>query len=87
MKATFQKKSYDVVFTDHAKLQMSLRNLTEADVIGVVEKGEAKAKQSPGKFWVFRELLGRTDNLISVSISLEAVHLIVITAMVNWRPK
>lgn len=87
MKATFQKQLYEVVFTDHAKLQMILRSLEEKEVIGVIETGEVKAKGSPGKFWVFKELEGRNDNMISVSISLEASNLIVITTMVNWSPK
>ena len=87
MKATFQKKVYEVVFTDHAKLQMSLRSLDEKEVIEIIEIGEAKAKESAGKFWVYRQLKERSDNMISVSISLETENLIVITAMVNWRPK
>jgi hypothetical protein len=87
MKASFQQSSYDVVFTDHAVLQMELRGLTEADVLEVIEKGEIKPKGSKNKFWVYKNLTGRKDNLISVSVSIEAPHLIVITAMINWRPQ
>ena len=65
---------------------MSLRTLSEQDVIEVIENGEVKLKDSPGKFWVFQRFEKRRDNMISVSISLEAPNLIVITAMVNWRP-
>jgi hypothetical protein len=87
MKAVFRKSSYEVVFTDHAKLQMLLRELSEADVLHVIETGEARAKNIKNKFWVYKELKGRKDNLVSVSISIEDPHLIVITTMVNWRPQ
>lgn len=87
MRASFRKSSYEVVFTEHATLQMALRGLSESDVVSVIETGEAKAKNVKGRFWVYKELKGRKDNLISVSISIETPHLIVITAMVNWRPR
>lgn len=87
MKAKFRKSSYEVIFTEHALLQMELRNLDQATVLGVIETGEIKAKPSKSKFWVFKEILGRKDNLISISISIEDPHLIVITAMINWRPE
>ena len=87
MKVLFQKASYEIVFTDHARLQMSLRDLTEEDVLNVIETGEVRAKDSERKFWVYKELKGRGDNLISVSISIENPKLIVITTMVNWRPQ
>lgn len=87
MTVTFQGKQYDVVITDHARLQMSLRGLTEQDVLNVIETGRVITRDSSNKFWVFRELKERKDNLISVSISVESPKLIVITTMVNWRPR
>ena len=87
MKALFRKLSYEVIFTEHALLQMELRNLNQADVLDVIETGEVKAKESKNKFWVYKELSERTDNLISIAISIEDPRLIVITAMINWRPK
>jgi hypothetical protein len=51
-----------------------------------ISTGEAKPKLTAGKFWVFKDLPGRKDNVISVSIAIEKPHLIVITTMVNWRP-
>ena len=87
MKVEFQGSSYKTIFTGHAKLQMEMRGLTEAQVVEVIETGEVKPKASLGKFWVFKKLSDRKDNLISISISLEKPHLIVITAMVNWSPK
>ena len=87
MKVRFRKSSYEVVFTEHALLQMELRSLDQATVLEVIETGEVKAKESKNKFWVYKEILGRKDNLISVSISIEDPHLIVITTMINWRPQ
>ena len=68
-------------------MQMELRSLDQATVLEVIETGEVKAKESKNKFWVYKEILGRKDNLISVSISIEDPHLIVITTMINWRPQ
>ena len=86
MKIVFQGRSYKLVITDHAQLQMKLRGISEAEVFSVIETGESKQKAVPGKYWVYKELKGRKDNLIAVSISLEKPHLIVITTLVNWRP-
>ncbi len=87
MKTRFQGSPYEVVFTEHAKLQMALRGLTESDVLEVITTGRVKPKATPGKFWVYKELLGRKDNLISVSVAIEKPHLIVITTMIKWRPE
>jgi len=86
-KALFQGFAYDVVFTEHAKLQMVLRGLTELEVLEVIKTGKVKARVAKSKFWVYKKLPGRNDNLISVSIAIEKPHLIVITTMVNWRPE
>ena len=86
MKVCFQGSDYEVVFTEHAKLQMDLRGLSESDVREVIRTGDVKTRAIQGKFWVFKNLPGRKDNFISVSIAIEEPHLIVITTMVNWRP-
>lgn len=87
MKVDFQGVNYEVVFTEHAKLQMILRELTQAEVLDVIQGGKVKPKSAQGKFWVFRQLTGRKDNFISVSLVIENPRLIVITTMVNWRPQ
>ncbi len=87
MQARFQNKKYEVVLTEHAKLQMSLRNISEAEVLEVIETEEAKAKEMENRFWVFKTLKGRDDNMVSLSISIESPRLIVITTMINWSPK
>ncbi len=87
MKVRFQRKSYTLVFTDHAVLQMDLRGISKQDVVKLVERGTVKAKPEKGKFWVFLSFKQRKDNSICASISLEAPNLVVITTLVNWSPK
>lgn len=87
MRVSFRGKTYEVVFTEHAKTQMALRSLEEAVVLDVISTGEVKNKPEKNKFWVFKRVPGRTDNLVSVSISIESPRLIVITTMINWSPK
>ena len=87
MRISFRAKSYDVVFTDHSKQQMALRKLEESVIVDIVQTGEVKARDAENKFWVFKKIPGREDNLISVSVSLEAPRLIIITTIVNWRPR
>jgi len=65
---------------------MELRGSSESEVLEVVSTGTVKPKGLEGKFWVYEQLDRRQDDLISVAISVERPHLIVITAMVNWRP-
>ena len=86
MNARFLNKSYRLIFTEHALIQMSLRDLDQEAIKNVIETGKRKSKEKKRKYWVFKELKGRADNLISVSISIESPNLIVITTMVNWRP-
>jgi hypothetical protein len=87
VKVKFRDKSCEVVLTDHAKIQMELRNISSSDLKEVLETGEIKNKDVKNKFWVYKSLKGRRDNLISVSISVESPRLIVITTLVNWSPK
>ena len=87
VKARFGNRSYEVVFTDHALEQMQLRGVSEKDVVLVIEKGTSKPKNVKGKFWVYMALSSRKDNLVCVSLSIEPPNLIVITALVNWRPE
>ena len=87
MRITFQGKQYKAVFTEHAKTQMALRGLNESLIMKVIETGTIMKKNTKNKFWVFKSVMGRKDNMISVALAIEHPHLIVITAMVNWRPK
>lgn len=66
---------------------MKLRNIDDETVFEILESGEVKEKGTKNKFWVFKALAGRKDNLVSVSIAIESPKVIVITTMVNWRPQ
>lgn len=83
----FQGVRYGLVVTEHATGRMALRGITEANAIEVIETGSVTPKGKPGKYWVSKALGGRADNLVALSISVEAPNLVVITAMVNWEPK
>lgn len=87
MKVRFDRHTYTLVFTEHAIERMKLRDVSMGEVVKVIEKGIAKPKDEKGKYWVYKALAGRKDNLICVSISIERPSLIVITTLVNWSPK
>lgn len=87
MKVRFLNRIYTVVFTEHAIEQMRLRGISNEDVIRIIESGTSKPKEMKGKYWVYKSLGGRKDNLICISISIEPPNLIVITTLVNWSPK
>lgn len=83
---SFRSSQYSLVITEHAAGRMVLRGITETNVTEVIETGSVLPKTKPGKYWVSKALHGRDDNLVALSISVEAPSLVVITAMVNWEP-
>ena len=87
LKAKFQKRTYDVIFTDHSLEQMKLRGLSQEDVIRVIERGTVKQRKEKHRFWVYMNFPTRSDNLVCISVAIEPPHLIVITTLVNWSPK
>jgi hypothetical protein len=87
MLVQFKQEQYELVITQHAREQMEARSITQEAVIEVLETGEIKPKSANGKFWVYKNLKGRRDNLVSLSISIEKPKLVLITTLVNWRPR
>jgi len=73
--------------TDHSQLQMQLRNISLEILKQVIESGKVKEKDAEGKYWVYQRVRGRKDNLICAAVSIEKPRLIVITTLINWRPK
>ncbi len=68
--ARFKKIQYNVCITDHAKARMIEREIAVSLLISIIETGEIKSKpKQDNAFWVFSEVLGRTDNLICVSLA------------------
>jgi hypothetical protein len=87
MKVRFRGKSYQLVVTDHAEERMKNRNIGKDVLVEILESGSVIPKDSPTHFWVYKVLGGRKDNAICLSISIEDPHLIVITTLINWRPR
>ncbi|MDE0518621.1 MAG: hypothetical protein OXH36_03570 [Bdellovibrionales bacterium] len=86
-KIRFRRRIYNFIITDHAKVRMKMRGINEFALREVIEMGVFKLKARKNKFWVFKEIENRKDNLICASISVEPPNLIVITTLINWRPK
>lgn len=86
-KVNFINKEYKLIFTLHAYERMKLRNISREVVKLVIEGGLAVKKSKKNKWWVYKKIKGRTDNDICVSINVEDPKIIVITALINWRPK
>lgn len=84
---TFRRKKYKLIITQHALERMVSRNISRSLVLEIIETGKPKAKKKPCKWWIYKSIKGRSDNSISLSISIEDPHLIVITTLVEWRPK
>jgi len=73
----------DVVVTDHAKVSMKKRDVSDAVLQQVVETGDIKYK-SDTHLWVFMHVEGRKDNLICAAMVLENV-VVIKTVMINWE--
>lgn len=42
--------------------------------------------QQDNAFWIFAEVLNRDDNLVCISLAIEATSLVIKTVLINWRP-
>ena len=82
MRIRFRGKSYQLVITDHARA----RKLSRRQVFETLRTGKFKRKDEKDKFWVYRYIKGRRDNLVAAAIVIEGSFLVVITVLVNWRP-
>lgn len=87
MKVNFNGELYQVVFTDHAKERMALRIISEDLVYFVLKNGHQIQKEKANHYWVYGSVPKRRDNFICLSIALETPFLIVVTTLINWRPK
>ena len=72
----FKKNWYCLVVTDHASARMKMRNLSIEQIIDVVETGASKPKVIKGKYWVYKNIQGREDNLIALSLAVEQDNLV-----------
>jgi hypothetical protein len=72
-----------VILTRHAALRMIERNITEAELLSVIDTGETKYKDET-HLWSYKHLASRTDNLICAVLVLETV-VVVKTIMHNFE--
>ena len=71
-----------IIITSHARSRMSERNVTENDLLDIVDTGTAKYRDE-SHLWVFKHYPSRADNLICAVLVLE--HSVVIkTVMHNF---
>jgi hypothetical protein len=86
MDVVFQKRKFKLVVTKHARERMASRAITLETLVDVIESGTAIKKTEESKFWVYKSISGRDDNTVCLSIAINEPNLVVITALVNWRP-
>lgn len=83
----FKGRGYKLIITNHAFLRMSERRVTIDIIEEIIETGQGKQKYLKNKWWVYKKIKERDDNDICLSISIEKPNLIVVTALINWRPE
>lgn len=86
MTILFQNKKLKVIITNHAVQRMKERDITKELILEVLESGDVKQKDED-RFWVYKNIHTRTDNLICLAVKIEKSDLIVITTLINWKPK
>jgi len=72
-----------VVVTRHALVRMAERNITESELLSVIDTGETKYKDET-HLWAFKRLPSRIDNLICAVLVLENM-VVVKTIMHNFE--
>lgn len=73
-----------VVVTPHARKRMLERELTDAQLLDIIETGVDK-DAGAGHHWLFKHLDGRNDNLLCAAVVLDNA-LVVKTVMHHWEP-
>ena len=71
-----------IIITRHAQLRMIERNITEIDLLDILDTGSTKYSDE-SHLWVFKHYLDRSDNLICAVLVLEH-SVIVKTVMHNF---
>lgn len=59
-----------VILTRHAVKRMGERNITEAQLLAVIDTGDTRFKDD-SHLWAYKHLAGRADNLICAVLVLE----------------
>lgn len=72
-----------VILTRHATLRMIERDITESELLAVIDTGDTRYKDDT-HLWAYKHLDNRTDNLICAILVLENV-IVVKTIMHNFE--
>ncbi|CDG51004.1 MULTISPECIES: DUF4258 domain-containing protein [Halomonadaceae] len=77
----------DIYITRHARERMASRNITESELLELIERGTVKYKDAT-RFWIAMHVESRQDNLLSIAAVLED-KLVVKTVMhhFEWEDK
>lgn len=65
-----QRFNCPVILTRHAEARMTERNISEAEVLAVIDTGETRYKDAT-HLWAFKHFEARTDNLLCAVLVLE----------------
>ena len=71
-----------VIVTDHARARMDERQVTEAQLLEIVETGDIRRVDDDHMF-LYKRIATRRDNLVCAAV-VEESRLVVKTVMVNW---
>ena len=74
-----------VTLTRHAVLRMVQRNITQTELLEVVDTGDHRYKDET-HLWAYKDIEGRTDNLICAVLVLES-SVVIKTVMHNFTPE
>lgn len=83
----FGKKRYKLVVTDHARMRIKSRDLTDEIVVDIIQTGTVKPKSVENRYWIYKDISNRHDKAVCLSVAIEEPNLIIITALINWRPE
>lgn len=74
-----------VVLTEHARLRMAERNISDALVLEIIDTGTLK-NAGNAHYWLYKHLVERTDNLLCVAAVVDNV-VVVKTIMHHWESR
>ncbi|MDD3352903.1 DUF4258 domain-containing protein [Zoogloea sp.] len=59
-----------IILTRHARLRMDERNISQAELLAVIDTGETRYKDD-SHLWAFKHISERADNLVCAVLVLE----------------
>jgi hypothetical protein len=71
-----------VIVTHHARARMAEREVTDAQLLEIIETGDMRRVDAQHLF-LYKRIAIHRDNLVCAAV-VEESHLVVKTVMVNW---